>query len=36
MWFYCAAKESINMILEFCEASEEGYLKKLYVMGCLS
>jgi ribosomal protein S12 methylthiotransferase len=24
------------MILEFCEAKEEGKLKKLYVMGCLS
>ena len=24
------------MILEFCEAKEEGRLKKLYVMGCLS
>ena len=24
------------MILEFCQAKEEGRLKKLYVMGCLS
>lgn len=31
-----AKGESINMILEFCEAKEEGKLKKLYVMGCLS
>ena len=31
-----AKEESINMILEFCEAMEEGRLKKLYVMGCLS
>ena len=31
-----AKEESINMILEFCEAKEEGKLKKLYVMGCLS
>lgn len=31
-----AKEESINMILEFCQAKEEGYLKKLYVMGCLS
>ena len=31
-----AKEESINMILEFCEAQEEGRLKKLYVMGCLS
>ena len=31
-----AKEESINMILEFCEAKEEGHLKKLYVMGCLS
>ena len=31
-----AKEESINMILEFCEAREEGKLKKLYVMGCLS
>ena len=31
-----AKEESINMILEFCEAKEEGRLKKLFVMGCLS
>lgn len=31
-----AKEESINMILEFCEAKKEGRLKKLYVMGCLS
>ena len=31
-----AKEESINMILEFCEAKGEGRLKKLYVMGCLS
>ena len=31
-----AKEESINMILEFCGAKEEGKLKKLYVMGCLS
>ena len=31
-----AKEESINMILEFCEAKEEGRIKKLFVMGCLS
>lgn len=31
-----AKEESINMILEFCEAKEDGKLEKLYVMGCLS
>ncbi len=31
-----AKEESINMILELCQAKEEGSLKKLYVMGCLS
>ena len=31
-----AKEESINLILEFCQAKEEGELKKLYVMGCLS
>ena len=31
-----AKEESINMILEFCQAKEERKLKKLYVMGCLS
>ena len=31
-----AKEESINMILEFARAKEEGRLRKLYVMGCLS
>ena len=31
-----AKEESVNMILEFCQAKEEGRLRKLYVMGCLS
>lgn len=31
-----AKEESINMILELAQAKEEGHLKKLYVMGCLS
>ena len=31
-----AKEESINMILELCEAKKAGRLKKLYVMGCLS
>ena len=31
-----AKEESINMILEFAQAKEEGELEKLYVMGCLS
>lgn len=31
-----AKEESINMILEFAERKEEGDLKKLFVMGCLS
>lgn len=31
-----AKEESINMILEFVQAKEEGRLRKLYVMGCLS
>ena len=31
-----AKEESINTILEFCQAKEEGRLKKVYVMGCLS
>lgn len=31
-----AKEESINTILEFCEAKATGRLKKLYVMGCLS
>lgn len=31
-----AKEESINMILEFAQAKNEGKLRKLYVMGCLS
>ena len=31
-----AKEESINTILEFIQAQEEGRLRKLYVMGCLS
>ena len=31
-----AKEESVNMILEFCQAKEEGRLRKVYVMGCLS
>lgn len=31
-----AKEESINAILEFVRAKEEGRLKKLFVMGCLS
>lgn len=31
-----AKEESINTILEFVKAKEEGSLSKLYVMGCLS
>lgn len=31
-----AKQESINTILEFAKAKEDGELKKLYVMGCLS
>lgn len=31
-----AKQESIDTILEFIQAKEEGKLKKLYVMGCLS
>lgn len=31
-----AKEESINTILEFCQAKEEGRLKRVYVMGCLS
>lgn len=31
-----AKEESINMILEFAQAKEEGELEQLYVMGCLS
>lgn len=31
-----AKEESIQMILEFAQAKEEGKLRKLFVMGCLS
>ena len=31
-----AKEESINTILEFVQAKEEGRIKKLFVMGCLS
>ena len=31
-----AKQESIDMILELCQAKEQGRVKKLYVMGCLS
>ncbi len=31
-----AKEESINMILELCEAKKKGKLKQLFVMGCLS
>lgn len=31
-----AQEESINMILEFCQAKTEGRINHLYVMGCLS
>ena len=31
-----AKQESIDIILEFIQAKEEGRLRKLYVMGCLS
>jgi ribosomal protein S12 methylthiotransferase len=31
-----AKEESINVILEFCQAKEEGRIKHVYVMGCLS
>ena len=31
-----AKEESINMILELCEAKQEGRIGQLYVMGCLS
>ena len=31
-----AKQESINSILEFAQAKEEGKIKRLYVMGCLS
>ncbi|MDE5550394.1 MAG: radical SAM protein, partial [Bacteroidaceae bacterium] len=31
-----AQEESVNMILELCQAKEEGRVKHVYVMGCLS
>lgn len=31
-----AQEESVNMILELCQAKEEGRVRKVYVMGCLS
>ena len=31
-----AKEESINTILEFAQAKEEGRINKLFVMGCLS
>ncbi len=31
-----AKEESINTILEFCQAKEEGRIGRVYVMGCLS
>jgi len=31
-----AKEESINMILSLCEAKQEGRIRELYVMGCLS
>ena len=31
-----AKEESINTILDFVQAKNEGRLKRLYVMGCLS
>lgn len=31
-----AKEESINMILDLCRQKEEGKLKKVFVMGCLS
>ena len=31
-----AKEESVNMILELCDAKERGELKKVFVMGCLS
>lgn len=31
-----AKEESINTILEFVRAKQEGHLRRLYVMGCLS
>lgn len=31
-----AQEESINMVLECCRAREEGKIKRVYVMGCLT
>ena len=31
-----AKQESVDMILRFAQAKDEGEIKKLYVMGCLS
>ena len=31
-----AKEESINTILEFCEAKKQGRVERIYVMGCLS
>ena len=31
-----AKEESVNTILEFAEAKEQGEIDRLYVMGCLS
>lgn len=31
-----AKEESVNTILQFAQAKEEGQIKRLYVMGCLS
>ena len=31
-----AQEESVNMILELCQAKEQGRVKQVYVMGCLS
>lgn len=31
-----AKEESINTILEFCQAKEDGLVEKVFVMGCLS
>ena len=31
-----AQEESVNTILEFCQAKEEGRIREVYVMGCLS
>ena len=31
-----AKEESINTILEFCEAKKQGRVERVYVMGCLS